>query len=75
MHEWGDEWFRKNGDDLYCAIDFIEKYLHKHHIGVCGKEKYGTYRDSWLRFWNGGLYEILFGYSARIGSWRKYKWQ
>lgn len=75
MHCWGDEWFEKNGTDLYNAINFIEAYLRKHHIGICGKEKYGTYRDEYLRFWNGGIYEILFGYSARIGSWRHYKWE
>ena len=46
MHYWGDEWFKKNGNDLYDAIDFIEKYLHKHHIGVCGKEKYGCYDET-----------------------------
>jgi hypothetical protein len=70
MHYWGDEWFQKNGNDLNNAIDFIETYLTKHHIGVCGKEKYGTYRDEYLRFWSGGLYEILFGYSVYIGTWR-----
>lgn len=62
MHYWGDEWFQKNGEDLYNAIDFVERELKKHHIGVCGKEKYGTYRDEYLRFWDGGLYQILFGY-------------
>ena len=75
MHYWGDEWFEKNGQDLYAAIDFIEAYLHKHHIGVCGKEKFGTYRDEYLRFWNGGLYQILFGYSAYIGTWHRYRWE
>ena len=62
MHYWGDEWFEKNGEDLYNAIDFVERELKKHNIGVCGKEKYGTYRDEYLRFWDGGLYQILFGY-------------
>jgi hypothetical protein len=46
MHYWGDEWFQKNGNDLNNAIDFIETYLRKHHIGVCGKEKYGCYDES-----------------------------
>ena len=45
MHTWGDEWFEQYGDDLNAAISYIENYLHKHHIGVCGKDKYGTYRD------------------------------
>lgn len=70
MHYWGDEWFKSNGKDLNNAINFIETYLRKHHIGVCGKEKYGAYRDEYLRFWSGGLYEILFGYSVYIGTWR-----
>lgn len=67
MHYWGDEWFEANGNDLYHAISFIEKRLRKFGIGVCGKEKYGTYRDEYLQFWNGGLYQILFGYRAFIG--------
>jgi len=75
MHNWGDEWFEKNGDDLYSAIKYIEDYLHEHHIGVCGKEKYGTYRDEYLRFWDGGLYQLLFGYRLCIRSYRKYKWE
>ena len=29
MHYWGDEWFKKNGKDLYEAIDWIEKKLRK----------------------------------------------
>lgn len=76
MHYWGDEWFEENGNDLYAAIDFIEKYLRKHHIGICGKEKYGTYRDEYLRFWSGGLYPILFGHRVSIRTYvnYKYKW-
>lgn len=69
MHYWGDEWFKLNGKDLNDAINFIEKNLRKYHIGVCGKEKYGAYEDEYLRFWNGGIYEILFGYRAYIGTW------
>ena len=75
MHYWGDEWFEKNGNDLYDAINYIEGYLHKHHIGVCGKEKYGTYRDEYLTFWNGGIYQLLFGYRGYIGTWHHYKWE
>lgn len=73
MHYWGDEWFEKNGSDLYNAINFIENRLRKHGIGICGKEKYGTYRDEFLRFWDGGIYEILFGYSCTIGTHKRYK--
>jgi hypothetical protein len=75
MHFWGDEWFKKNGDDLCNAIDFIEKYLRKHRIGICGKEKYGCYRDDFLNFWDGGLYTILFGHSCYIGTHNNYKWK
>lgn len=73
MHYWGDDWFENNGKDLYAAIDFVENYLRKHHIGICGKEKYGSYRDEYLRFWDGGVYEILFGYSCFIGTYKHYK--
>lgn len=73
MHEWGDQWFQEHGDNLYKAISYIEKNLRKHHIGICGKEKYGAYRDDFLRFWDGGLYEILFGYRAYIGTFHEYK--
>lgn len=69
MHEWGDEWFQKYGDQLYKAISEIEHYLRKHGIGVCGKEKWGCYRNEYLQFWNGGIYQILFGYRAYIGPY------
>lgn len=46
MHLWGDEWFRQYGDDLNNAIKYVEQRTHKWaRVGVCGKEKYGTYRD------------------------------
>ena len=74
MHYWGDDWFQKNGKDLYDAIDFIEDNLHKYGIGVCGKEKWGCYRDDFLRLWDGGLYTILFGYRCHIGTWKLSKY-
>ena len=55
MHYWGDEWFQKNGDDLYTAISFIEKRLRKYGIFVCGKEKWGCYRDDFLHLWDGSI--------------------
>ena len=61
MHCWGDEWFEKNGKDLYDAIDWIEDNLRKHRIKVCGKEKFGTYRDEYLCWWDGSLTQFLFG--------------
>lgn len=62
MHNWGDNWFNEHGEHLYAAINEIESYLRRHHIGICGKEKWGCYRDEYLRFWDGGIYQILFGY-------------
>lgn len=57
MHFWGDKWFEKYGDDLYEAIKKLEYRMRKYgHVKVCGKEKFGTYRDEYLRFWNGGIY-------------------
>jgi hypothetical protein len=41
MHEWGDEWFENNGEQLYAAINFIESFLRKHHI-VIGEKKNGV---------------------------------
>lgn len=61
MHYWNDEWFVKNGKDLYEAIDWIEKKLRKNRIRVCGKEKYGTYRDEYLCWWDGSLTQLLYG--------------
>lgn len=72
MHCWGDEWFEKNGDDLYNAIDFIDQRLRKCGIWVYSKEKYGSRRESVLSFWNGGLYLLLFGYRCWIGTHKVY---
>lgn len=46
MHRWGDDWFEKNGNDLYAAIDYIMRGWHKWgRIGTHGKEKYGCYDE------------------------------
>lgn len=76
MHFWGDQWFREHGDHLYEAINYIEKNLRKRGISVAGKEKYGTYRDEYLRFWDGTLYHMLFRGRMYIGPYRhsKIKW-
>ena len=71
MHEWGDEWFKQYGDELYTAIREIERRLRRFKIGISGKEKWGCYRDEYLTFWDGGLYQILFGYRAYIGTFRR----
>lgn len=65
MHFWGDEWFQKYGDELHEAIEKLEKRIEKWaKAGICGKEKHGTYRDEYLRFWDGGLTQLFFGYRA-----------
>lgn len=74
MHYWGDDWFKKYGDQLYDAIDYIEDNLRKNGIFVYGKEKYGTYRDEYLGFWNGSLYDLLFRGRLYIGSSHKSKY-
>lgn len=67
MHLWGDEWFKQHGDDLNDAIKYVEQRLHKWaRVGVCGKEKHGTYRDEYFRMWDGGMTQIFFGYRAMI---------
>lgn len=75
MHYWGDDWFKAHGDNLYAAIDKIEKGLRRHGICVCGKEKYGTYRDDFLRFWDGGWYYIIFGPTLCFCPKHYYKWK
>ena len=70
MHYWGDEWFKSHGEHLYDAIDYIETNLRKNGISVCGKEKYGTYRNEYLRFWDGSLYQFLFRGRMYIGPKR-----
>lgn len=76
MHIWGDEWFDKHGDNLYAAIGYIEKNLRKNGIEAIGKEKYGTYRSEITGFWDGGIYQLLFGYRICIGPFRpsRIKW-
>ena len=60
MHHWNDEWFNKNGDKLYAAIDYFETTVKRYaRIGAYGKEKYGTYRES-TTFWDGGLHYLIY---------------
>jgi len=71
MHMWGDEWFKRYGDQFYKAINVFEDRIHKWaKCGVYGKEKYGTYRDEYFQMWNGELGTIFFGYKLfHGGSW------
>lgn len=69
MHFWGDKWFQKNGDQLYAAINILEKRIRKWaKAGVCGKEKWGAYRDDFLTLWDGSLSRIFYGYKVWWGS-------
>ena len=45
MHIWGDEWFEKNGDDLYKAQNYIVDFTYRwSRCRLVSKEKYGTIR-------------------------------
>lgn len=47
MHYWGDDWFKEHGDNLYSAINAVEKRIRKWaRMGVCGKEKWGCFTES-----------------------------
>ena len=68
MHYWGDDWFKEHGDNLYSAINTVEKRIRKWaRMGVCGKEKFGTWRDEYLTFWDGGIGQIFCGYRGWWG--------
>lgn len=71
MHEWGDDWFEKNGNDLNKAIDRIQTICSRGRIGMWGKEKYGTFRDELRGLWDGSIYSMVYpGY-----AWIKFpKW-
>lgn len=63
MHIWGDEWFKKYGNQFYEAIKVFEDRIRKWaKCRVYGKEKFGTYRDEYFSMWNGELSTIFFGY-------------
>lgn len=48
-HDWDDEWFEKNGDDLYKAQSFVHDYVYKWtRCRLISKEKYGTIRYEWM---------------------------
>lgn len=66
MHYWGDEWFEKNGNDLYNAISCCIKFWKKwSRIGSHGKEKYGSFRDH-IYFWDGGISGLIWPGYVRI---------
>ena len=66
MHTWGDEWFEKNGNDFYTAIDYCLTFWERcGRIGSHGKEKYGTFRHH-VYFWDGGLHGLIWPGYVRI---------
>lgn len=74
MHYWGDDWFKEHGDSLYKAIDDVELRIRKWaKAGVCGKEKYGSWRDEYLTLWDGGIGQIICGYRGWWGENRLQK--
>lgn len=71
MHRWGDDWFKKYGEELDTAIRDLEDRIRKWaKAGVCGKEKWGCYVDEYLTLWDGGITQIFFGYRATY-QWNK----
>lgn len=69
MHEWGDEWFQKNGTDLNDAIDYCCRVWRKYgRIAAHGKEKYGAFRDQLMGMWDGGLHSLIWPGYVRIVS-------
>lgn len=78
MHEWGDKWFKKYGKQFDEAIRVLEERIRKWaYCGVCGKEKYGTYRDEYLTLWDGGIRQILTPYKCWVighSKWAKFLW-
>lgn len=63
-HIWGDEWFKKYGDQLYSAQSFIYSYVKKWtRCVVITKEKYGTIRYEYI-FAPGG--SIRFGPAIKL---------
>lgn len=61
MHEWGDEWFKEYGDQLYEAIHILYKQMYKYKIVYYNKEKWGCNDVEYIQFWDGSLYTLLFG--------------
>ena len=66
-HYWGDDWFKKNGNDLYSGINYISRILRKYgKIKYDNKEKFGVLRENILQFWDGGLHYFFCKSYVRI---------
>lgn len=57
MHYWGDDWFKRYGDELNEAIRKINQGMRKIHVLCLGKEKYGALRTDFFRLWSGSWNE------------------
>lgn len=67
MHEWGDEWFEKHGQNFNQAINWFWKFTKRWgRIKLYNKEKYGTHRTDLLQFWDGGLHYFFCKSYVRI---------
>ena len=70
-HLYGDEWFAKYGDELYEAMSELEDGFRKNGIHIYLKEKYGCIRSEIISLWDGGLFQLLFGYGISIDTYNK----
>lgn len=73
MHYWGDEWFKAHGDNLYAAIEELDRIFWKHRIACLTKEKYGTRREDMLSLWDGSWYRIIYGPKLYFSPAKYYK--
>lgn len=74
MHQWGDEWFKKNGEDFDKSINYCIGFWKRWgRIGSHGKEKYGTFRDN-VYFWDGGIHSLIWpGYVWVVNKFLYYQ--
>lgn len=80
-HYWGDDWFEKNGNDLYAACNYLEKNCKRWaRLGIYTKEKWGVMRVSTTSaFWTyWPVHSILYpGYhyyqwNGKLIDWMEY---
>lgn len=68
MHEYYDDWFALHGDELYDAISELKAGFKKHRLHIYVSEKNGCVRDEVVNLWNGGLFQLLFGYGLNVDT-------
>jgi hypothetical protein len=79
MHEYGDEWFEKYGDELHSALSELSDEFKKNKLHIYLKEKYGCLRSEIISLWDGGIFQPLFGYCISTYTYStkgllKYNW-